>query len=222
MIEAFVEKYVPHVRFDRREPFPLVAVGYTVFHQSGASPSCNMQLHLKPEETVIEYAFYYDFDIQHLYDLEHAFVRLDKEGSVTGIISSFHGKFLNAFLPGKTEFENGHPVLYAQPGKHAFMPKPEYFELALERDACCNEYAGSDGLLIAPMFRDSLSKDPETDRKIAAYIKEKYAFEPSWEFTDRCSAQPKTEDILIPWERLRSVIAGRVDSIRQQIEAGEL
>ena len=66
MIEAFVEKYVPHLRYDKAEPFPLVAVGYTVFHEKRKSPSSRFVPDMEPGESVIEYAFYYDFDISNL------------------------------------------------------------------------------------------------------------------------------------------------------------
>ncbi len=218
MIEAFVEKYVPHLKYDRAEPYPLVAVGYTVFHQKAQSHSCRLFLEMEPGESVIEYAFYYDFDIQHLYDLEHAFVRVDSKGDIVGLICSFHGKFLNGLIPGETEFEGTHPVLYVQPGKHAFMPNPHYFQLALDRNGCCREHAGSDGLLIAPMFEDRLSTDEDFDRKVEQYIRERHAFTPTWEFVEEYPQLHRAEDVLIPWKQLEQVIVGRVKDWKRQIE----
>lgn len=218
MIEAFVEKYVPHLRYDKAEPFPLVAVGYTVFHEKRKSPSSRFVPDMEPGESVIEYAFYYDFDIQHLYDLEHVFVKVDSRGKIVGLVSSFHGKFLNALILGETEIEGTHPVLYVQPGKHAFMPGPHYFQLALDRDRCCNEHAGSDGLLIAPMFEDQLSTDDTFDKKTEHYIKERFAFSPTWEFVEEYPGSRKTEDVLLPWEKLEQVIVGRIKDWKRRID----
>lgn len=218
MIEAFAEKYVPHLRYDRAEPYSLIAVGYTVYHQKEKSRSCRLTVDMEPGETVIEYAFYYDFDIQHLYDLEHVFVRIGKTGEIAGLICSFHGKFLNALIEGETEFEGTHPVLYVQPGKHAFMPKPFYFRLALDRDKCCNVRAGSEGLLIAPMFEKALSTDESFNRRVERYIKERDAFTPAWEFVEEYPGLHRTEDILLPWERLELVIIGRIKDWKRRIE----
>lgn len=218
------ERYVPALRFDRAEPFSPAAVGYTVstmdsVHRADSarpvfrSPSSRLLLELEPEETVIEYAFYYDFDIQHLYDLEHVFVRLDREGEIKGVLGSFHGKFLNNFIEGETRFEDTHVILYVQPGKHAFMPRPHYFRLAPDRDKCCGEYAGREGLLIAPMFEGRLSTDEAFDRKAEQYIRENHAFVPTWEFTAR------EADVLMPWAEMDGLIVERIAEWKHRIES---
>ena len=119
--KELVKTYVPHLRYDRAEPFALQGIGYTLYGEkmnkelldsgmkiwqngergiSAKSPSCRRIIQAPPEGMAIEYAFYYDFDIQHLYDLEHAFVYLDREGQIVGVESSFHGKFLNSRIEG--------------------------------------------------------------------------------------------------------------------------
>lgn len=212
------ERYAPALRFDRAEPFYPAAVGYTVFTEDFAcravfrSPSSRLLLETDPGETVIEYAFYYDFDIQHLYDLEHVFVRLDREGGIKGVLGSFHGKFLDNFIEGETRFEDTHVILYVQPGKHAFMPLPHYFRLAPDRDRCCGEYAGREGLLIAPMFEGRLSTDEAFDRKAERYIRENHAFAPTWEFTARAGGA------LMPWTELEGLIVERVTAWKHKIE----
>ena len=131
---ALAAAYVPHLRYDMEEPFALQGIGYTIYRETAKSPSCRRIIETPEGGIAIEYAFYYDFDIQHLYDLEHSFVYLDGEGKVIGVESSFHGKFLNSMIEGVLEFEGDHPVLYVQPGKHAFLPAPEYFKLIIDRD----------------------------------------------------------------------------------------
>ncbi|MCM1057112.1 MAG: hypothetical protein NC517_05835 [Firmicutes bacterium] len=220
------ERYLPYLRYDRAEPYRPDAIGYTVHrvdkaHSADAifrSPSSRLQLDAEPGETVIEYAYYYDFDIQHLYDLEHVFVRVDRMGGIIGVLGSFHGKFLNDLIEGETEFEGTHVILYVQPGKHAFMPRPHYFQLAPDRDRCCMEYAGRAGLLIAPMFEGRLSTDEAFDRKVEQYIRENHAFVPAWEFTDR---EPEGRHILMPWEELDRLIVGRITEWKHKILSAE-
>lgn len=246
------ERYIPHLRYDRAEPYSPEGVGYTVYAardacQTDAVPlttvksrSCRLQIEMEPGETVIEYAFYYDFDIQHLYDLEHVFVKVDREGGITGILGSFHGKFLNNLIEGETQFEGTHVILYVQPGKHAFMPKPHYFRLFPDRDRCCREYAGRDGLLIAPMFEGRLSTDEAFDRRVERYIRDNHAFVPAWDFTarhpvpDLHTAQDgglhtaedarragdvrRAEDLLMPWEELDALIVERITEWKDKIE----
>lgn len=217
-----VMEYVPRLRYDRAEPFGLEGVGCTVYtagdeHRVVKSVSSRLEIELEPGETVIEYAFYYDFDIQHLYDLEHVFVRLDREGGISGVLGSFHGKFLDNLIEGETEFEGSHAVLYVQPGKHAFMPAPHYFKLAPDRDRCCLERAGRDGLLIAPMFEGRLATDEAFDRKVERYIRENYAFTPTWEFSGRYPHLRRAEDVLMTWEELDGLIVRRVTDWKHKL-----
>lgn len=217
------ERYVPHVRFDRAEPFDIQGVGYTVYTAgpaSGAavqSVSSKLRIQMEPGESVIEYAFYYDFDIQHLYDLEHVFVKIDSEGRIVGVLGSFHGKFLNNLLEGETEWEGTHAILYVQPGKHAFMPAPHYFRLFPDRDKCCGEYAGQDGLLAAPMFEGRIFTEEAFDRQAEHYIKKKYAFVPAWEFSEEYPRLSKAEDLLMPWKELEELIVRRITEWKRRI-----
>ena len=218
MTEELVKRYVPHLRYDKQEPFFLLLIGYTVFRESGPSSSCGLFIRVKPEETVIEYAFYYDFDIQHLYDLEHVFVRINKSGEIVGVLGSFHGKFLNNLIPGETVFEGTHVIEYVQPGKHAFMPNPHYFQLAPDRNESCNLYAGSDGLLIAPMFEERLSTGEAFNGKVERYIRQHHSFVPSWEFEAKSPGQKRAEGILMPWKELDGLIVKRIDEWKRRID----
>lgn len=207
------ERFVPHLRYDRAEPFPLVGIGYTVYREREKSPSCKRVIEAPPGGRAIEYAFYYDFDIQHLYDLEHAFVYLDEEGEITGVEGSFHGKFLNSMIEGVTEFEGSHPVLYVQPGKHAFMPAPEYFQLVIDRDRACSQNAGEGGFLISSMFEGRLHTEEHLDRRVEEYIRRNYAFCPRWEFTDKSPDGRSAEELLMPYGQLDLMIVERLNAI---------
>ncbi|MCU0503271.1 MAG: glycerophosphodiester phosphodiesterase [Anaerolineae bacterium] len=82
-------RYAPILRFDANEPFLPLAAGYTIFRESGASPSFQRGrvIDLAPEgespaALAIEYAIWWDWDIGHLYELEHAWVYVDAQGQV--------------------------------------------------------------------------------------------------------------------------------------------
>lgn len=221
MTEILAEKYVPHLRYDKNEPYSLTAVGYTVHRQSGGSPSCRLHINVEPGETVLEYAFFYDFDIQHLYDLEHVFVKINTVGEIVGVLGSFHGKFLNNLIPGETSFEGTHVIEYVQPGKHAFMPQPHYFQLAPDRNGSCNVHAGSDGFLIAPMFEGRLFTDEVFNKRVEQYIRKYHSFTPSWEFIAEYPHLKKAEEVLITWEELDRLIVSRMKDWKRKID-GEM
>lgn len=210
--------YVPRLRYDRAEPFSPEGIGYTVYRQSADSPSCSRRIEPPEGGVAIEYAFYYDFDIQHLYDLEHVFVYLDGQGHVTGVEGSFHGKFLNSMIEGVLEFDGLHPILYVQPGKHAFMPAPEYFKLVLDRDVSCGEKAGIGGFLVMPMFEGRLHTDEGLDRKIETFIREKYAFAPTWEFRQGSPDGRAEEELLMPYPKLDGVIVERLETFLKKTD----
>lgn len=215
---ALAAAYVPCLRYDKKEPFPLKGIGYTVYWRTAKSPSCRRTIEAPEGGVAIEYAFYYDFDIQHLYDLEHSFVYLDKEGDVIGVESSFHGKFLNSMIEGVLEFEGSHPVLYVQPGKHAFLPAPDYFKLIIDRDTACNKGAGEAGFLIMPMFENRLSTNEELDRKVEKYIRENYSFAPTWEFVSESPDGRKETEILMPYRKLDEMVVEQLLDWADKIE----
>ncbi|MGC9002948.1 MULTISPECIES: hypothetical protein [Dictyoglomus] len=82
---------------------------------------------------------FWDFDIEHMYDLEHVWVYIK---------GNWHGKYRNF-----EEFQviDGHPVIYAQPGKHSFASVKEYFNgdlfNYLRTIISCKFFAGKSGIL---------------------------------------------------------------------------
>lgn len=173
--ELFIN-FCPVLKEDGHEPFHITAVGCTVFKESAKSPTSNFHVEVTGRTaTVIEYAFFWDYDIQHLYDLEHAFVYLDKENRIIDLISSFHGRF---YRQSAVSFEGQRPILYIQPGKHALMAHPEYFRLFPDFESACNTKAGADGVAV-PDFITGVSSTKEDDRLTEAYIKRKFSFAPS-------------------------------------------
>lgn len=208
---------MPELYFDKNEPFPLIRVGYTIFLESGPSPSSPREISLDKDKKAvcIEYAFYYDYDIQHLYDLEHVWVYLDKEGKIGGCESSFHGKYFNSVLPGVDILRGTQKVhLYVQPGKHAFMPVPELFALFIDFSESCGEKAGADGILCPAIIPGMPSYTEKEDEMVKQYIRKRYAFLPSGEYEVRQT----DSNILRPWSEVCSEIPGRVMSEMEKIK----
>ncbi|MBI5653401.1 MAG: hypothetical protein HZC40_23595 [Chloroflexi bacterium] len=204
----FAARYAPIILADEREPFELVAVGYTIFDREDASPSFKRRVEWGsagyPATRAIEYALWWDWDIGHLYELEHAWIFLDARDRVVVVEASWHGMFGHA---EDARFENTHPILFAQPGKHALTANVSAFEEIrewAEREA--GPDAGKDGLLDNGLFRGRLPKTPEADARVTAYLKQR-AFIPAWKFSKRFEI---TRALLVPWRALAEWIPARV------------
>jgi hypothetical protein len=218
-----VARYAPIILADEREPFAIVAVGYTIFEREDASPSFpNRRVSVgagsphpyNRATRAIEYALWWDWDIGHLYELEHAWTFIGADGAVVAVEASWHGMYGIAEMDGKPPLEGTHPILLAQPGKHAmaatlapFDEIREWAEQEAERDA------GKDAILDNGLFRGKFPKTPENDARVTAYLK-KRAFTPSWKFSKRMFV---TRELLIPWRALAEWIPARVEWCLTQI-----
>ncbi|WP_200946497.1 HAD family hydrolase [Devosia sp. Root685] len=147
-------RYAPQLMLDAHEPYKPHAFGYTIFRTAGQSPSSKFAIEPAGALTV-EYAIYYDWDIGHLYDLEHVWVHIDTDGQIIKVEASSHGgrkpmqtdEGLPALVASAHELtapappsplwggtEGGgiagnhptHPVIYAEAGKHAHWASPDH------------------------------------------------------------------------------------------------
>lgn len=212
-------QYAPIFMADRAETIPILRLGCTVFEQAGMSPSFR-DLCLDPDSLdakyILEYAVYFDYDIQHLYDLEHAWVAVGKDGSLLDCWSTFHGMRVHSgALPTLYSKQGTHPVLYVQPGKHALMAHPELFLLHNQFFTCCRETAGG-GLLIPPFLRGIMTTTPEEDEKIRLYIREHLTFTPTQEYVP---AEVKEEQFIC-WPELLELIPQYVAAQKKIILGG--
>ena len=219
--EALALKYAPVIYFDEKETIPLVAVGYSILRETGPSPSFSRTMPIWDAAFVIEYAYYWDYDIQHMYDLEHIWVWVGADGRVANAQASFHGRYLNTLLKEgavKTQVDDNRIHIYCQPGKHAFLPHGQWFELVPDYRESCMENAGG-GLLLSDMFAGKYATSPELDKQIDEYIKCHLAFEPSMRFVPM--APPAA--IYQPWEALKELIPARINAeIKRVTEAHDL
>lgn len=205
-------KYKPVIMLDKNEPFEITAMACTVFHETKRSNSFpKREIMIDPENTAyaIEYAIWYDYDIQHLYELEQVWVYVGHDGMVWHVEASFHGKYLNMvdLDTGKPVLvDETHPVVYAQPGKHAMVPDQRLIRLIPDWWECCMEKAGSDGVLVQDMFETEIHTDKDLQKMTETYIRERFGFRPAMEF------QPfdLKDDKLVSWEALKRSIPERV------------
>ncbi len=206
----FAARYAPIIRADKREPFTLLAAGYTIFDREDESPSFVPRRRVEWGSVgyravrAVEYALWWDWDIGHLYELEHAWTFVGARGEVVAVEASWHGMY------GQAEggaLEDTHPVLLAQPGKHAMAASVEPFmEIRAWAEQEAGPDAGKGGVLETELFRGRLPKTPENDARVTTYLK-KLAFTPTWKFPRRF---PVTREMLVPWKTLDEWIPARV------------
>ena len=116
-MDALAYEWAPRIRFDAKEPFLPLAVGHTVIQEPQKSPSSKFQLD-PGNGTLIEYAIWWDWDIEHLYELEHVWVYLDADGQLAKVEASAHGKLRLLADDDITQpLEDGRVTVFSEPGK---------------------------------------------------------------------------------------------------------
>lgn len=205
-----VTTYAPYLLFDENEPFAVNAIGYTVFTETRKSDSFRRVVRVDKEtvDFVIEYAVCWDYDIQHLYELEHVWVYVDYEGKVCGCEASYHGKYMNQMLPGTDIVKDGtHVCLYSQPGKHALLPEKRLIYLYPDWKRACKELAGADGFAYPEyLFDVPILVTDEQQEMVRNYIKAQYSFVPTMEFVQK----RYPAEYFCPWSVLRCEIPKRM------------
>ena len=218
-------RHAPRIRFDRHEPFLPLAVGYTVFRQNGRSPSCSREIALPPNAAcAIEYAVWWDWDIQHLYELEHIWIYLDAKEQIVAADASWHGGFhAMRDAAGDVPLEDGRLTLFSEPGKHAFAPVPGWLlERRQTTDASCGRNSGKMGVLVTPLFEGWIDdRTPLNNNVVHAHL-ERQAFTPSYDFSQVFDL---ARAVLVPWETLFRWIPSRVkwwaDYLRETTPPGQ-
>lgn len=213
-----VKKYSPYIYFDENEPFFPVKIGYSIFDKPGKSKSFKRKIEWGDETSdfAIEYAIYWDYDIQHLYELEHVWVYIDKNGDLADAEASFHGNYFKALLKDRSNIEDEtHIRVYSQPGKHAFLPKPEYFELIPDLYTATYEKAGNSGLIVTSIFKGIYETNDDINKMVEHYLKS-FKFKPAMKFKKYVIP----DDIYITWDELfveiPRRIADRLEEIRKK------
>jgi len=208
---ALAERHAPLIRFDVNEPFFPLAAGYTVFREEGKSPSFPRQITLIEGATAaIEYAVWWDWDMGHLYELEHIWVYVNDADEVVAVDASWHGGWNPMHAEeGKAPLRGGRAIVYSEPGKHAFAAT---LAPLLDRQkvnvANCGSGAGKGGVLVTDLFKGLIhSRNRENNRVVHAYLQRR-SFEPSYTFSDLFDLR---QAALVPWDALKTWIPTRVE-----------
>lgn len=212
-------RHAPRIRFDAREPFLPSVVGYAVFRQSAQSASFPRDIVLPANVvSVIEYAIWWDWEIQHLYELEHIWVYLDADEQVVAADASAHGGYNDMRdQNGSVPMEDGRVIVYSEPGKHAFAPTPRWLlDRATTITASCTRHSGKMGVLITPLFEGIIhERTPLNNRVVHAYM-ERLAFTPTFSFSNVFNLRSAA---FVPWDNLFRWIPSRVkwwaDTLRE-------
>ncbi len=212
-------RYAPVIRFDEREPFLPSVAGYTIFREKAPSASFPREIQRADKVAfVIEYAIWWDWDIQHLYELEHVWVHVGADGDIIHAEASWHGRF-HAMRgdDGNPPLQDGRLTLYSEPGKHAFAPRPA---MLLRRKATtlasCGPRAGLMGLHVTPLFEGIIQDDnPLYSRLVHTWL-ERRRFEPSFKFSRRFDLR---QAIMLPWRELFAWIPARVTAWLERLRA---
>lgn len=208
---ALAQRHAPRLRFDRREPFMPLAAGFTLFRAPGESPSFRREITLGDGvATVIEYAIWWDWDIQHLYELEHVWVHLGANEAIVALEASAHGHLIpierdDGSLPLDAD---GRPLLYSEPGKHAFTPSDAWLRNRVDQTClACNDQAGNGGVLINDLFRTQIGPVSTSEHRLVRRWLQHYRFEPAYVLDQGLDLRSIA---LVPWAALKAWIPGRV------------
>jgi hypothetical protein len=200
---------------DRLEPFKPIRVGVTVFEAPAPSPSFDriIQFDTSRIRTVIEYAIYWDYDIQHIYDLEHVWVYMDHEGEIASCEASFHGRYFIGLLPDRSNLSADNRVkLFVQPGKHAMLPNQDFFHLLPNVESCCQAEAGVDGVLEPDLFSGQFKAGEDIDVRAEKHLRE-FSFRPTFDFVPYKWAS----DAFVPWTELTKEIPIRMKALLAEL-----
>jgi phosphoglycolate phosphatase-like HAD superfamily hydrolase len=212
-------RFAPIVRLSDNEPFLPSRVGVTVFDKAGTSPSAPLEVTFEPGVArVIEYAVWWDWDIQHLYELEHIWLKLDAADNVVAVEASSHGgKFAMALPDGSLPIEAGRVTLFSAPGKHAFSASAQVqLDVAEQTVLSCQELAGQRAILVNDMFRGALEGLTAEDNRAVKRHLQGRAFLPSFDFNQRLDLSGLTTT---SWPELAEWIPARVRSVLAEVRA---
>jgi len=215
----------PTLVFDEREPFLPSRVAYSIFREpcdSNVDPRRRLGTKnrivfaLPGLDSVVEYGIWWDWDIQHLYELEAAWAYLGEEGEYLKLEASWHGRY-NVMYEDPADFKGGRPVLYSQPGKHAFASDPAGFPREVTRNACSRD-AGRMGLHVTPLFEGKIAKSPRRDRLASRYLQGK-SFVPNFKFSRNWLPSPGQ---IVTWEDMKAWIPSRIEEVISLLEGRDV
>lgn len=208
---SLATRHKPVLHIDLREPAAPLSMGFTIVDAPQKSPSSKFDLTPPEGGVVIEYAIWHDWDIGHLYDLEHVWVHVDAQGDVVRVEGTMHGlRVCTDTGNGLPELRDGRPVLYCEPGKHAIWAQPSAMRFVAGDMIvkACGAQGRMQGIHDGNMFADAgaFSFSPLQNR-LANLALKRAAFAPSFNFV------PAPEPSLVSWQALHDWIPTRVQAL---------
>lgn len=216
---ALARRLAPVLLFSDNEPFLPSRVGISVLDAPGRSPSARLDITFEPGVAqVIEYAIWWDWDVQHLYELEHIWLKLDSADRIIGVEASAHGgKFAMTSADGGLPLVDGRVTLVSTPGKHAFTANVAEQDKTRElTELCCAELAGRGGVLVNDMFRNAIGPLSAADHRAVKRYLQARAFAPVFRFGQAVDLAALE---MVSWDDLAAWIPGRVRDVLAAIRA---
>ena len=211
--------HAPIICFDEREPFFPSVVGYTVCRESVTSASFPREIQLGDNIAyAIEYAIWWDWDILHLYELEHIWVYVDREGNLVDAEASWHGRY-HQMLDENNQLplQDGRLVLHSEPGKHAFAPSRRWLiQRKAKTLACCGVHAGKMGVHVTPLFEGIIDQCAPLHNRLVHSWLERRQFEPTYDFSNTFELR---QIVFVPWQHLVAWIPTRVQAWTKHLRA---
>jgi glycerophosphoryl diester phosphodiesterase len=211
------QQYAPRIRFDTKEPFYPSVAGYTVFRETAKSPSFPRTIEIQPDIAfAIEYAVWWDWDMGHLYELEHIWVYVGTDGEIVDCEASWHGGYHQMVVEGgQLPLEDGRLTVHSEPGKHAFAPSIQWL---LDRKSqtllSCGVNAGKTGVLVTSLFEGLIhDRTPLNNRLVHTYL-ERQVFEPDYDFSNIFNLERAA---FVSWDNLFKWIPSRVNWWAQEL-----
>ena len=213
-------RYAPLIRFDRREPFLPSAVGYTIFrHDCGVSvlpPRHRCSATSLPASLNTPSGGIGIFSTSTSWSMSGS--AWTRTGGIAELEASWHGRFNRMRAEdGGLPLQDGRPLLYSEPGKHAFAPSPAWLlQRRARTDASCGPLAGRMGVHVTPLFAGIIQqRKPLQNRLVHTYL-ERLHFAPSYDF---CQCFDLREAAFVPWPSLFRWIPGRVAACLEALAA---
>jgi len=210
-----IQNKFPILYYDTNETLLPLKIGYTLYSAKEfcdyfTSNTFSRTLFFMKELTglnedtahIIEYSLWYDCDIEHLWELEHLWIYLDKKLNTIKLEGSRHANIVELDIDKK---------IYIEPGKHGHFQGPVTPRLKALSTHICTHPGNNKldfGVIKAPdfaEFRDTLEKthrSRDLQNKAQEYIT-KYRFTPSFTF-DKKFAPPNS--MLLPWKTFKEYV----------------
>ncbi|WP_319568027.1 HAD family hydrolase [Cohaesibacter marisflavi] len=174
----------PILLCDKLEPFEPAVVGISHLKRGETSPSFK---HMNPFTrapnrtfSILEYAIWWNGDIQHLYELDHVWIYLNENNTPIHITASAHGEMIDI---SQSNWQDRQIRLFCEPGKHALAPTSA--EIIAKQDWLNDVCTNPDkiiGFEIPAEFTDHMSFLSPYDDFLAHDFLRKKCFTPSYSF----------------------------------------